>query len=64
MALKALNFHNDINFQVSVQLLEGGFNWDTIVLRLREMTNDPGKIFALIDMAGKKSATHRVKRGR
>lgn len=64
MALKALNFHNDINFKEPVQLLEGSFNWDTVVLRLQEMTNEPGKIFALIGMADKKSATHRVKRGR
>ena len=64
MALKALNFHNDINFKEPVQLLEGSFNWDTMVLRLKEMTNDPDKIFALIKMVDKKSATHSVKRGR
>lgn len=65
MTLKALNFHNDINFKEPVQLLEGGFNWDTFVLRLREMTNDPDKIFALIKMPEDKiNVTPKVKRGR
>ena len=65
MALKALNFHNDINFKEPVQLLEGGFDWDTIVLRLKEMTNDPDKIFALIKMPKDKiNVTPKVKRGR
>lgn len=45
MALKALHFHNDINFNEPVHLLKGDFNWDLIVQRLKEMTNDPDKIF-------------------
>lgn len=45
--------------------LESGFNWDTIVLRLREMTKDPDKIFTLIKMTEDKiNVTHRVKRGK
>ncbi len=65
MALKALNFHDDINFKEPVQLLESSFNWDPIVLRLREMTKDPDKIFALIKMTEDKiNVTHRVEKGR
>ncbi len=45
MALKALNFHNDINFEEPVHLLKGNFDWDKIVQRLREMTKEPDKIF-------------------
>jgi len=45
MALKALNFHNDVNVKEQVRLLKGNFNWDKIVQRLREMTKEPDKIF-------------------
>ncbi len=46
MALKALNFHNDVNVKEQVRLLKGNFNWDKIVQRLREMTKEPDKIFS------------------
>ncbi len=45
MALKALNFHNDVNFKEPLRLLQGKFNWDKIAQRLREMTKEPDKIF-------------------
>lgn len=46
MALKALNFHQDIDFQESAS--EDNFNWDNSVKRLAEMTSHPDRTFEQI----------------
>ena len=43
MALKAMNFHQDIDFQEPIP--EADFNWDNTVERLAEMTGHPDKTF-------------------
>lgn len=65
MALKALNFHNDINLKEPVHLLKGKFDWDKIVQRLREMTKEPDKIFTPMTFAeGKQRAVPKAKKRR
>lgn len=65
MALKALNFHNDINLKEPVHLLKGKFDWDKIVQRLREMTKEPDTIFTPMTGAdGKQRVVPKAKKGR
>jgi len=45
-ALKALNFHNDIDFKEPVHLLKGNFNWQDIQKRLKAMALYPDKLFS------------------
>lgn len=45
MAIKALNFHEDIDFNEPVHLLNGGFIWLDIVKRLVNITREPDLIF-------------------
>jgi hypothetical protein len=53
MALKALNFHEDINFDEPVHLLNGGFNWNDIVKRLANITREPDLTFEPMITIGK-----------
>lgn len=46
MAIKALDYHNDINFNESVEMLEETYKWKNFRNRIGEMTLNPGKVFA------------------
>jgi hypothetical protein len=48
MAIKALDYHNDINFSEPVEMLEGKYKWEDIKKRLGEMTLNPGKLFGKV----------------
>jgi hypothetical protein len=57
MALKAINFHQDVNFIEPVQLLKGKFYWEKIVDRLKEMSLSPDKKFPLLNMPEPRTRT-------
>ena len=45
MVIKALDYHNDINFNEPVEMLEGKYKWEDVKKRLGEMTLNPDKLF-------------------
>jgi hypothetical protein len=45
MAIKALDYHNDIDFNEPVEMLKGKYKWEDIKKRLGEMTLNPDKLF-------------------
>lgn len=45
MLLKAMEYHEDINFTESIQMLSGKYVWKDIAGRLRSMTLQPRKLF-------------------
>jgi hypothetical protein len=45
IALKALSYHNDINFGEPIQMISGAYSWKLIEKRLSEMVSFPSKIF-------------------
>jgi len=45
MVIKALDYHNDINFDEPIEMLGGKYNWKHIEDRLSEMTLNPLKLF-------------------
>ena len=45
MVIKALDYHNDINFNEPVEMLGGKYKWKDIKKRLNEMTLSPDKLF-------------------
>lgn len=45
MVIKALDYHNDINFNEPIEMLDGTYQWEEIKKRLGEMTLDPAKKF-------------------
>lgn len=47
-AIKGLNYHQDINFNESIQLINGSYNWKKIKERLTDMQNDPERLFPLL----------------
>jgi len=48
MVIKALDYHNDINFNEPVEMLKGKYRWEDIKKRLGEITLSPGKLFGKI----------------
>ena len=46
MAIKALSYHQDINFNEPIMLLNNRYQWKPIEKRINEMIKDPNKIFA------------------
>lgn len=46
MVIKSLEYHEDINFNEPVQMLDSGYSWQKTQARLRQMTRDPLKLFA------------------
>jgi Nucleotidyl transferase AbiEii toxin, Type IV TA system len=46
MVVKALDYHQDINFNEPVRMLDPGYSWHKTQARLRQMTLDPLKIFS------------------
>ena len=42
---KAILFHNDIYFDVPIQLTEKKYQWGKIAKRLDEMVTSPKKVF-------------------
>jgi len=45
MLLKALEYHNDINFKEIIEMLDGKYQWKNIENRLSQMTRFPKKLF-------------------
>lgn len=45
MVIKALDYHNDINFNEPVKMLKGKYKWEPVKKRLGEMTLKPAKLF-------------------
>lgn len=45
MLVKALDYHQDIDFQESIQMLGNSYDWKTVEKRLGEMTRQPQKLF-------------------
>ncbi|HWD90509.1 MAG TPA: nucleotidyl transferase AbiEii/AbiGii toxin family protein [Mucilaginibacter sp.] len=45
LTLKALLYHNDINFEEPIQLIGTTYSWKVIKKRLDEMAKSPSKIF-------------------
>lgn len=43
MVIKALDYHNDINFNEPVEMLDGKYKWEDIKKRLNKMTLNPTK---------------------
>jgi len=46
MALKALEYHKDINYNEPIRLIPGAYKWDSIGHRLNEMVKAADKIFS------------------
>jgi len=46
--LKAIAYHNDINFNEPIHLINGNFKWKVIEKRLADMTKFPDKVFEKI----------------
>jgi len=45
LIVKALSYHEDINFKEPVQVISGKYNWETIEKRLFEMIKFPATVF-------------------
>jgi hypothetical protein len=45
MTIKALDYHNDINFDEPIEMLDSKYKWDPIKDRLGKMTMNPSKLF-------------------
>jgi len=45
MVIKALDYHNDINFNEPIKMLDGEYKWENIKHRLDQMTLNPAKLF-------------------
>jgi hypothetical protein len=45
MALKALDYHNDIDFTEKIEILDKGYSWSKIESRLKDMLISPHKLF-------------------
>lgn len=45
MVLKALDYHNDINFSEPIEMLDGEYDWKNIKKVLGDMTLNPDKLF-------------------
>ena len=45
MPVKSLVYFGDINFNESVVMLNGAFDWERVTRRLMDMTEQPNKIF-------------------
>ena len=45
MVLKALDYHNDINFSEPIEMLDGKYDWRNIKKVLGDMTLNPDKLF-------------------
>lgn len=46
MVIKSLDYHEDINFNEPVQMLDSEYSWQRTQARLRQMTRDPIKFFS------------------
>ena len=54
MTVKSLTYFDDIDFNESIVMMKGLFDWKRISSRLLEMTEKPGKRFSPIMKTGKK----------
>jgi len=45
LTLKALSYHQDINFKEPIQMINGTYSWKSIEQRLSEMVKSPDMIF-------------------
>lgn len=48
MVLKALDYHNDIDFNEPIKMLDGDYSWKKIKNRLDQMTLNPQRFFSNI----------------
>ncbi|WP_204985863.1 hypothetical protein [Mucilaginibacter psychrotolerans] len=46
MLIKALVYHNDINFDEPIQMISVSYSWKWVKERLLLMTNNPEKTFS------------------
>ena len=60
MVIKALGYHLDIDFSVSVQMVKDTFEWDKIKSRINQMTLHPQQLFPPMEsnLGATKSITH------
>jgi len=60
MVIKALSYHQDIDFSVSVQMVKDTFEWDKIKSRINQMTLHPQQLFPPMEsnLGATKSITH------
>lgn len=58
---KALLFHDDINFEAKIDMLQGEFDWKIIQQRLTDMTRNADKVFEKLPV--KKDVSNERKRG-
>lgn len=54
MIVKALDYHQDINFDEPIEMVNGKYLWKDIADRLRQMTLNPTKIFQELTFEEKK----------
>ena len=45
MMFKALSFHNNINFNEPIKVINNNYNWESVKSRLLNMIQDPNQIF-------------------
>jgi len=50
MAIKSMVYHNDIDFDEPVEMLENNFTWSVIERRLHDMLDTPEQLFEPIEM--------------
>ena len=45
LVVKALDYHQDINFDEKIDMIDGAYHWKNIEARLNKMTLHPKKLF-------------------
>lgn len=50
MAIKSMVYHNDINFDEPIEMMDNNFSWSVIEKRLHDMLDTPEQVFEPIDM--------------
>jgi hypothetical protein len=51
LTLKALTYHQDINFEEPVHIIAGAYTWEAIKKRLNEMEKSPNRIFEALPVS-------------
>jgi hypothetical protein len=46
IVIKAFDYHHDINFKESIEMIGSDYTWENIEARLGQMTLHPGKLFS------------------
>jgi hypothetical protein len=50
MAIKSMVYHNDIDFDEPIEMMDNNFSWSIIDKRLHDMLDTPEQVFEPIDM--------------